>query len=121
MDDSEVTLKQDMSKLAGHLPQGHRQILELAKSVAAEPCILLLDEPAAGMSPAETALMVRLIRQYQSRTSASVVIIEHDMALVESLSNEVAVLHQGRMIAQGEWQEIRQNPEVSAVYAGEHK
>ncbi len=119
--DPEVTLGNNMDKMGGQLPQGHRQVLELAMTIAAEPSILLLDEPAAGLSPAETALMVRLIREYQSLSSASVVIIEHDMALVEALSNEVAVLHQGQMIAQGDWHDIRKNPDVAAVYAGEHK
>ena len=73
------------------------------------------------MSPAETQVMVRLIRAWQARTGACAIVIEHDMALVESLATEVAVLHQGRVLAQGALSEIRADPQVAAVYAGGHK
>ncbi|MCC5986910.1 MAG: ATP-binding cassette domain-containing protein [Pararhodobacter sp.] len=106
---------------AGSLPQGHRQLLELGLTIAAEPQILLLDEPTAGMSPEETALMVELIRDYQAQTGAFVLVIEHDMALVAALDARVLVLHQGRNLAVGRLDEVRANPAVAAVYAGGEK
>ena len=106
---------------AGALPQGHRQMLELALTIAAAPRILLLDEPTAGMSPEETAVMVDLIRQYQATTEAFVLVIEHDMALVAALQARVLVLHQGRALAEGSLAEIRADPRVVQVYAGGHK
>ncbi|MCB1344799.1 MAG: ATP-binding cassette domain-containing protein [Rhodobacter sp.] len=119
--DPGVPLTAEPGKRAEHLPQGHRQMLELALTLAADPRLVLLDEPAAGMSPAETQVMVRLIRAWQARTGACAIVIEHDMALVESLATEVAVLHQGRVLAQGALSEIRADPQVAAVYAGGHK
>ena len=119
--DPGVPLAAEMDKSAEHLPQGHRQILEFVMTLAPEPRLVLLDEPAAGMSPAETQNMVRLIRDYQSRSGAGILVIEHDMSLVEALATEVAVLHQGRVLAQGPLADIRANPQVAAVYAGGHK
>lgn len=121
LDDRDVPLAAAWLKSAEHLPQGHRQLLELALTLAPDPRLVLLDEPAAGMSPAETQIMVRLIRSYQQRSGAAVLIIEHDMALVEALASEVAVLHQGRVLAQGTLAVIRADPQVTAVYAGGHK
>jgi branched-chain amino acid transport system permease protein len=106
---------------AGTLSQGHRQMLELALTVAAAPRIVLLDEPTAGMSPEETALMVELIRNYQATTGAFVLIIEHDMALVDSLNAGVLVLHQGSVLAEGTLAEMRADQRVAAVYAGGQK
>ncbi len=103
---------------AGSLPQGHRQLLELALTLAPEPRIVLLDEPTAGMSPEETALMVELIRDYQAQSGAFVLVIEHDMALVAALEARVLVLHQGRALAEGTLDAIRADPAVAAVYAG---
>ncbi|MCC5999403.1 MAG: ATP-binding cassette domain-containing protein [Pararhodobacter sp.] len=103
---------------AGALPQGHRQMLELALTVGAAPRILLLDEPTAGMSPEETVLMVALIRAYQARTGAFVLVIEHDMALVAALQARVLVLHQGCALAEGTLNAVRADPAVAAVYAG---
>jgi len=117
----DVTLSAALADDAGQLPQGHRQILELAMTLAAEPRLVLLDEPAAGMSPAETAVMVDLIRSYQAATGASVLIIEHDMALVEALASDVIVLHQGAVLARGSLADMRADPKVAAVYQGGHK
>ena len=119
--DPEVPLAASLDKTAAHLPQGHRQLLELALTLGSEPRLVMLDEPAAGMSPAETQLMVRLIRTYQHRTAATVVVIEHDMHLVDALANEVAVLHQGQTLARGSLAQVRSDPRVFAVYAGGHK
>jgi ABC-type branched-subunit amino acid transport system ATPase component len=90
-------------------------------TIAAQPHIVLLDEPTAGMSYRETSLMVKLIQDYQKHESAFLLIIEHDMALVAALNADVLVLHQGRTLAEGTLDEVRANPAVSAVYAGGHK
>lgn len=119
--DPEVPLAASLDKTAGHLPQGHRQILELALTLSPEPRLVMLDEPAAGMSPAETQLMVRLIRAYQQGTGAAIVVIEHDMHLVDALADEVAVLHLGQTLARGSLTQVRSDPRVAAVYAGGHK
>lgn len=121
LDDPDVPLSAVLPQAAGQLPQGHRQILELAMTLAPGPRLVLLDEPAAGMSPAETQVMVRLIRDYRQRTGACILVIEHDMSLVEALATEVAVLHQGRVLAQGPLAAIRADPQVAAVYSGGHK
>ena len=119
--DPDVPLAGALHKPAGHLPQGHRQMLEMALTLAPEPGLVLLDEPAAGMSPAETQVMVRLILEYQSRSQAAMLVIEHDMGLVEALESEVAVLHQGRVLARGSLDAIRADAQVAAVYAGGRK
>ena len=119
--DPDVPLAGALHKPAGHLPQGHRQMLEMALTLAPEPGLVLLDEPAAGMSPAETQVMVRLIQEYQSRSRAAMLVIEHDMGLVEALESEVAVLHQGRVLARGSLEAIRADAQVAAVYAGGRK
>ena len=119
--DPDVPLAGALHKPAGHLPQGHRQMLEMALTLAPEPGLVLLDEPAAGMSPAETQVMVRLILEYQSRSRAAMLVIEHDMGLVEALESEVAVLHQGRVLARGSLEAIRADARVAAVYAGGRK
>lgn len=116
-----VTLASQGHEDAGTLPQGHRQVLELGLTIGAAPKILLLDEPTAGMSPEESALMVRLIQDYQRDTGAFVLVIEHDMSLVEALEARVLVVHQGHALAEGTLQDIRGNAEVTAVYAGGKK
>lgn len=121
LDDPDVPLGGALDTVAGHLPQGHRQLLELAITVSPEPRLVLLDEPAAGLSPAETQVMVRRIQAYQRQTQACVVVIEHDMHLVDALADTVAVLHNGFTLAIGSLAEVRANPDVMAVYAGGHK
>lgn len=103
------------------LSQGTKQVLEFLIATAAEPRVLLLDEPAAGMSPTESQEMVRLVRAYIELTGASIVLVEHDMKVVEALSERVAVLHFGEVLAEGKFDEVRTNPKVQDVYAGGHK
>ncbi|WP_263765023.1 ABC transporter permease subunit [Lentibacter sp. XHP0401] len=113
-----VPLKNELTDPVQHLPQGHRQFLEYAMTVAAEPSVLLLDEPCAGLSPDETALMTELVRVYQIETAGLVIIIEHDMSIVEAISDKVLVLHLGQVLAFDDYKKIRDNPDVQAVYAG---
>lgn len=113
-----VPLAAELSRPAGTLPQGHRQFLEFAMTAAAEPPVLLLDEPCAGLSPEETALMTDLVRAYQAATGALVIMIEHDMSIVEAISDRVLVLHQGQVLAFDSYADVSADPAVQAVYAG---
>ena len=118
LDNPSVLPKLQLKEPVAHLPQGHRQFLEYAMSIAAEPSLLLLDEPCAGLSPEETALMTKLVKTYQTETSGLVIIIEHDMSIVEAISDKVLVMHLGQVLAFDSYEKVRLNPEVQAVYAG---
>jgi branched-chain amino acid transport system permease protein len=103
---------------ARDLGHGERQILELAMALVMEPRLLLLDEPCAGLSPAETREVIDVIRWARVRLGVAVVIIEHDMSLVKELADHVIVLHQGRLLAAGGIAAVQADPAVRAVYAG---
>jgi branched-chain amino acid transport system permease protein len=113
-----LPLAENMIQPASALAQGHRQFLEFAMTVAAEPRILLLDEPCAGLSPDETKLMTKLVKDFQAKNGGLVILIEHDMSIVKSLANQVLVLHQGCVLAYGNYQEISTNKRVIEVYSG---
>lgn len=98
------------------LSHGERKQLELAVALASEPRLLLLDEPAAGMSPAESARLVELVRQLPETTT--VLFIEHDLDLVFSLATEVTVLHLGRVLLSGSPQQVRASAAVQEAYLG---
>ncbi len=105
------------SQRAADLAHGQQRALEIAMALAAEPRLLLMDEPTAGMSPEETGVMMRLITTLaQERT---VVLVEHKMKLVMGLCQRLVVLHQGELLAQGTPHEIRANAEVRRVYLGQ--
>ncbi len=106
------------AKPARDLSHGQRQILELAMVLCLEPRLLLLDEPSAGLSPAETREVIDTIRWATERLGASTIVIEHDMAFVRELADHVFVLHQGSLLAEGDVESIRTNAEVQAVYVG---
>ena len=113
-----VPLREELSQPVEYLPQGHRQFLEYAMTIAAEPPVLLLDEPCAGLSPDETNLMTDLVREYQAATDGLVIVIEHDMSIVEEISDKVLVLHLGQVLAFDTFERVRNAPDVQAVYAG---
>jgi branched-chain amino acid transport system permease protein len=106
---------------AAELSHGERQILELAMALLTEPRILLLDEPCAGLSPEETAAAIEVIRWAGNRLGGAIIIIEHDMSLVKELAEAVYVLHNGRLLAEGDVTAIQANPAVRAVYVGSEK
>jgi branched-chain amino acid transport system ATP-binding protein len=100
------------------LPYGAQRRLEIARARATEPLLLLLDEPAAGMNPQETMDLDILIKEI-SREGQSILLIEHDMKLVMSLSDRIFVMDYGKKIAQGTPAEIRNNSAVIKAYLGE--
>ncbi len=103
---------------AGDLSHGQRQILELVMVLIAEPRLILLDEPSAGLSQAESREVVEAIRWVGSRLQACTVIVEHDMTFVREIADRIFVLHQGRLLASGTVAEIQADERVRAVYVG---
>jgi len=105
--------------LAKNLPYGAQRRLEIARAMATDPFLLLLDEPAAGMNPRETDELEELLCRIRSEEKISILMIEHDMRMVMSLSNRIFVLDYGEKIAEGTAAEIRENPVVIKAYLGE--
>ena len=103
---------------AGALSAGERQMLDFTLTMLTEPDLVLLDEPCAGLSVEETARMTAAIVDLHEEIDATGIVIEHDMQVVERLSDRVLVLHQGRLLASGTMAEVRRDPAVQAVYAG---
>jgi branched-chain amino acid transport system ATP-binding protein len=99
------------------LPFGRQRVVEIARALAAEPRLLLLDEPACGLNPRETEQMAEIIVRIRD-SGVTVLVVEHDMSLVMGISDEVLVLSYGEMIAQGTPREIQANPAVVSVYLG---
>jgi branched-chain amino acid transport system ATP-binding protein len=114
-----IGLSEHVNLLARNLPYGAQRRLEIARAIATDPFLLLLDEPAAGMNPQETKELEALILNIHSKEKISILLIEHDMRLVMSLSDSVYVMDYGEMIAHGTPQEIRANPDVIKAYLGE--
>jgi branched-chain amino acid transport system ATP-binding protein len=104
---------------AGNLSHGDQRALELAISLALEPKLLLLDEPTAGMAPAETERTMQLIRRIADERSLTLLFCEHDMDVVFGTAERILVMHMGRRLAEGAPDEIRADPEVRRVYLGE--
>ena len=104
---------------AGALAHGDRRLLELALALALEPKALLLDEPAAGLRPAEVERFLQLVRGLRAeRDDLAILLVEHDMDVVFELAERVVVLHRGRVLAEGPPPAIREHPDVQAVYLG---
>jgi branched-chain amino acid transport system ATP-binding protein len=104
--------------LARNLPYGDQRRLEVARALACEPMLLLLDEPTAGMNPRETAEMTALIGRLRTDLGLTILLIEHDMRVVMGISDRITVLDHGEWIAEGTPDEIRRNPRVIEAYLG---
>ncbi|WP_315325112.1 ABC transporter ATP-binding protein [Treponema socranskii] len=104
--------------LARNLPYGEQRKLEIARALASKPKLLLLDEPAAGMNPQETAELMRMIDFIRKEFDLTILLIEHDMKLVMGICEHIMVLDYGRVIAEGKPEEIRTNPQVIKAYLG---
>ena len=102
--------------VAGSLPYGHQKLVELAMALALEPALLALDEPTQGLAPEEIAAFVRLIREI-SRT-VTILLVEHNMAVVLDLSHRVTVMDRGTILAEGTPAEIERHPDVQRTYLG---
>jgi len=106
-------------KIAKNLPYGEQRRLEIARALAAQPKLLLLDEPAAGMNPQETQQLMEMIRWIKKEFNLTILLIEHDMSLVMGVCERIYVLDYGTIIAQGTPLEIKSNPRVIEAYLGE--
>jgi len=110
-----------VNEFAMNLPYGAQRRLEIARAMATDPFILLLDEPAAGMNPQETQELVELIIRLRRDEKIAILLIEHDMKLVMTLSDRIFVVDYGKKIAQGSPAEIKANPAVIKAYLGEEQ
>lgn len=116
---AKVDLADQVNEMAKNLPYGAQRRLEIARAMATEPFLLLLDEPAAGMNPRETQELKELIDRIRSEEGISILMIEHDMKMVMGISDRIYVLDYGEKIAEGTPEEIRVNPAVIKAYLGE--
>ena len=112
-------LDKEFDYKASNLPYGKQRKLEIARALATEPKLLLLDEPAAGMNPNETAELMKTIRFVRDHFDMTVLLIEHDMKLVSGICERRTVLNFGHMLAEGPTSEVLSNPEVIKAYLGE--
>jgi len=106
-------------EIAKNLPYGEQRRLEIARALAAQPKLLLLDEPAAGMNPQETRELMKMIQWIKKEFDLTILLIEHDMSLVMNVCERIYVLEYGSIIAQGIPEEIKNNPRVIEAYLGE--
>jgi urea transport system ATP-binding protein len=111
-----IGLSDEQSKLAGALSHGQKQWLEIGMLLVAEPRLLLVDEPVAGMTPQETERTAELLTSLAG--DHTVIVVEHDMEFVRSIARTVTVLHQGSVLAEGKMEDIQNNPDVIEVYLG---
>lgn len=112
-------LDKEKDFLASNLPYGKQRKLEIARALATNPKLLLLDEPAAGMNPNETQELMDTIRFVQKNFDMTILLIEHDMKLVSGICEELTVLNFGRVLCQGKTSDVLNNPEVIRAYLGE--
>lgn len=112
-------LENEASTLADNLPYGKQRKLEIARALATNPKLLLLDEPAAGMNPSETQELMDTIRFVRDEFDMTILLIEHDMKLVSGICEEVTVLNFGQELARGKTSDVLNNPEVIKAYLGD--
>lgn len=112
-------LKEERNLLAYNLPYGKQRKLEIARALATNPKLLLLDEPAAGMNPQETAELMETIRFVRNKFDMTILLIEHDMSLVSGICDELTVLNFGQTLAQGETSAVLSDPAVVKAYLGD--
>ena len=112
-------LEEERNNLACNLPYGKQRKLEIARALATNPKLLLLDEPAAGMNPNETAELMDTIRFVRDKFDMTILLIEHDMKLVGGICEELTVLNFGTVLAQGKTDEVLNDPRVITAYVGE--
>lgn len=112
-------LDKETDVLASNLPYGKQRKLEIARALATNPKLLLLDEPAAGMNPNETNELMKTIRFVRDKFDMTILLIEHDMKLVSGICEELTVLNFGRVLAQGETSTVLNDPQVITAYLGE--
>ncbi len=105
--------------LASNLPYGAQRKLEIARALATNPKLLLLDEPAAGMNPNETKELMETIRFVRDEFDMTILLIEHDMKLVSGICEELTVLNFGQVLAQGKTKDVLNDPKVITAYLGE--
>lgn len=115
----QVKLAKVRNHKASTLSHGERRYLQIGIALATNPKILLLDEPTAGMSPAETREATELLREVKEKLSLTIILVEHDMSVVMGICDEVVVLHEGEVLAEGTPQEISDHELVQRVYLGE--
>ena len=112
-------LDEDVNTLASNLPYGKQRKLEIARALATDPKLLLLDEPAAGMNPNETQALMDMIRFVRDHFDMTILLIEHDMRLVSGICEELSVLNFGEILAQGKTADVLNNPQIITAYLGE--
>ena len=114
-----IGLSQYINQTASNLPYGHQRRLEIARAMALNPRLLLLDEPAAGMNPEESIALMEFIRDIKDKFNLTILLIEHHMELVMGICEHIVVLNFGKEIANGNPEAIQNNPDVITAYLGE--
>ena len=112
-------LEEAAHRKASNLPYGQQRRLEIARALATEPKLLLLDEPAAGMNPNETGELMDMIRLVREEFHMTILLIEHDMKLVSGICEKLTVLNFGEVLFQGSTSEVLNDPQVITAYLGE--